>query len=140
MKPQSATTRQIAAVLVAVVAGVWYAHFLPWTAWRIAGAILAAPALAVWILARLQLGRSFAVKAKATELVTHGLYSKIRNPVYLFGALFIAGFVLMIAQPIWLLVLVVIVPLQIFRARKEAKVLEDKFGDVYREYRARTWF
>jgi protein-S-isoprenylcysteine O-methyltransferase Ste14 len=35
---------------------------------------------------------------------------------------------------------VIIIPLQIFRARREAAVLEAKFGDEYREYRKRTWF
>jgi len=35
---------------------------------------------------------------------------------------------------------VIIVPLQIWRAGKEAKVLEASFGDEYRTYRAGTWF
>jgi protein-S-isoprenylcysteine O-methyltransferase Ste14 len=39
-----------------------------------------------------------------------------------------------------LLFLLVVAPLQAMRARKEARVLEEKFGDAYREYRARTWF
>jgi protein-S-isoprenylcysteine O-methyltransferase Ste14 len=30
--------------------------------------------------------------------------------------------------------------MQILRARREAKVLEEKFGDEYREYKKRTWF
>jgi protein-S-isoprenylcysteine O-methyltransferase Ste14 len=39
-----------------------------------------------------------------------------------------------------LAVLLVLVPMQIIRARREAAVLEAKFGDAYREYRQRTWF
>ena len=31
------------------------------------------------------------MRAKAQTLVTHGLYSRIRNPIYVFGALVIAG-------------------------------------------------
>ncbi len=69
-----------------------------------------------------------------------GLYSKIRNPIYVFGSCFIAGLLLIIARPIWLLVFVIIVPLQIWRADKEAKVLEASFGEEYRKYRAGTWF
>jgi protein-S-isoprenylcysteine O-methyltransferase Ste14 len=30
--------------------------------------------------------------------------------------------------------------MQIFRAKNEARVLENAFGDEYREYRRKTWF
>jgi protein-S-isoprenylcysteine O-methyltransferase Ste14 len=30
--------------------------------------------------------------------------------------------------------------MQIWRARREAQVLEAAFGDAYREYRRKTWF
>jgi protein-S-isoprenylcysteine O-methyltransferase Ste14 len=39
-----------------------------------------------------------------------------------------------------LLLFVVLIPLQIQRARTESKVLERAFGDEYRAYKARTWF
>jgi protein-S-isoprenylcysteine O-methyltransferase Ste14 len=57
-----------------------------------------------------------------------------------FGTLFMFGMILWIGRPILLLVFLAIVPLQVMRARKEAQVLEAKFGDAYREYRAKTWF
>lgn len=85
-------------------------------------------------------GPIFAIKAKAHELVTHGLYSKIRNPIYVFSALFLAGMLLLVGRPRWLLILLIVVPMQIARARKEANILEAKFGDAYREYRRKTWF
>ena len=43
-------------------------------------------------------------------------------------------------RPKWLLILVLLVPIQMTRARREARLLEDTFGDAYREYRKRTWF
>jgi protein-S-isoprenylcysteine O-methyltransferase Ste14 len=43
-------------------------------------------------------------------------------------------------RPWFLLVYIVIIPLQIFRVRKEEQVLEDKFGAAYVEYKRRTWF
>jgi protein-S-isoprenylcysteine O-methyltransferase Ste14 len=107
---------------------------------RAVGFALAVIGLAGWAVARIQLGKSFSVRAKATELVTQGIYSKIRNPVYVFGTVLIVGVVLWIGRPVFLLILVVIVPMQIIRARKEAQVLEAKFGDAYRSYRAQTWF
>jgi Phospholipid methyltransferase len=94
----------------------------------------------LWAVARIELGRSFSVRAKTTELVTCGIYAKIRNPVYVFGTVFIAGMILWVGRPIWLLALVIIVPVQISRAHQEAQVLEAKFGDAYRDYRAHTWF
>jgi protein-S-isoprenylcysteine O-methyltransferase Ste14 len=39
-----------------------------------------------------------------------------------------------------LLIFVILIPLQVVRARREAAVLEAEFGDEYREYRKRTWF
>jgi len=40
---------------------------------------------------------------------------------------------------LWLFFILVI-PLQVFRASRESRALEAKFGAAYREYRARTWF
>jgi protein-S-isoprenylcysteine O-methyltransferase Ste14 len=90
--------------------------------------------------ARYQLGRSFIVTPQARELVTHGLCAKIRNPIYVFGGLLGLGFLLTLQRPYLLLILLVLIPIQIVRARKEAEVLEVKFGDAYREYRNKTWF
>jgi protein-S-isoprenylcysteine O-methyltransferase Ste14 len=92
------------------------------------------------IVARATLGRSFSVKAKATELVTTGIYSRIRNPIYVSGLIFVVGLILIVRKPVIALLFVVIIPMQIIRARREAAVLEAKFGDAYREYRQRTWF
>jgi protein-S-isoprenylcysteine O-methyltransferase Ste14 len=91
-------------------------------------------------LARYQLGKSFSVKAEAHELVTTGLYSKIRNPIYVFGMIMLVGMVLILQQPVGWLVIVAGVLGQTIRARREARVLEDAFGDAYREYRRKTWF
>jgi protein-S-isoprenylcysteine O-methyltransferase Ste14 len=86
------------------------------------------------------LGKSFSVRAKATALVTNGIYSRIRNPIYVSGILLFFGVFLMLGYPQMLLIFVVLIPLQVIRARREAAVLEAEFGDEYREYRKRTWF
>jgi protein-S-isoprenylcysteine O-methyltransferase Ste14 len=92
------------------------------------------------ILSRYTLGRSFSIAARATALVTTGIYSRIRNPIYVSGMVFFVGVIVIVRRPEWLAVLLVLIPLQIIRARREAAVLEAKFGDEYREYRKRTWF
>lgn len=126
-------------VLGVIFLAVRYSHE-PWTSMRIAAVIIGLPSLLLLVVARIELGGSFSVRPKAQALVTHGLYSRIRNPIYVFGALVIAAFFLYINRPLALLLLVVLVPLQIYRARQEEKILEAKFGDEYRQYRARTWF
>jgi protein-S-isoprenylcysteine O-methyltransferase Ste14 len=92
------------------------------------------------IFSRYTLGRSFSISAKATELVTTGLYSRIRNPIYVSGVVFFIGIIVIVGRPILFAFFLIIIPIQIFRARREAAVLEAKFGDAYREYRKQTWF
>jgi protein-S-isoprenylcysteine O-methyltransferase Ste14 len=116
--------------------------FLPrhWSPVPAAGLLLMVAGLALVTLARWQLGNAFSIAPRATTLVTRGLYARIRNPVYLFGIVMLAGLFLYLRRPWLLAVLLPIVTVQVVRSRREAKVLEAKFGDAYREYRARTWF
>jgi protein-S-isoprenylcysteine O-methyltransferase Ste14 len=118
----------------------WQWSPLEWTAVRITGMCLLVVGFILWTVARFQLGASFTVTAEARQLVTRGLYSKIRNPIYVFGSLVLAGAILTFGRPIWLLIFVMIIPLQIWRAGKESAVLEAAFGEDYRRYRAGTWF
>jgi protein-S-isoprenylcysteine O-methyltransferase Ste14 len=111
----------------------------PWTWVQTVGACCATVGFVLWTLARFQLGASFAVTAQAKQLVTRGLYSKLRNPIYYFGSLTIAGLILLVGRPLWLLVFAIVVPLQMWRIGTEARVLEAKFGEEYRTYRAKTW-
>jgi len=117
-----------------------HAREVPWTAMRVAGAAIAIPAFLLLALARFQLGRAFSVEAKATALVTTGLYSRIRNPIYVFGGFMVAGIVLLLEKPWFLLVLLFLIPLQVVRSRKEAQVLEAQFGTAYQDYKRQTWF
>ena len=125
-----------------ICALLWFVFRIPgpWDLQRSMGQGLVAVGLGGIAVSRYQLGRSFSIRAEAHRLVTHGIYSKIRNPIYVFGALLFAGFVLVIHRPIlWLGVLAIAV-IQTLRARREARVLEAAFGDAYRDYRRRTWF
>jgi len=112
----------------------------PWTWWRVAGLAIAVPSVVLLVLARVQLGRSFSVSAKATALVTTGLYARIRNRIYVFGSLAIAGFILWMDRPWVLLAFAAVIPMQAMRSRKEARVLEQEFGAAYLEYKRKTWF
>lgn len=112
----------------------------PWNIQRYIGTALVVTGLVFIGLARYQLGRSFSIKPEAHELVTTGIYSKIRNPIYVFGTVMIVGFVLVLQRPhVWILLVAAVIA-QTIRARREARVLEAAFGDAYREYRRKTWF
>jgi protein-S-isoprenylcysteine O-methyltransferase Ste14 len=58
-----------------------------WNAERWIGLSIAVPSTILLLVSRFQLGRSFAVTPQARELVTTGLYSRIRNPMYVFSTL-----------------------------------------------------
>lgn len=130
----------LVAIVIGVVLFLWHALSLPMTPMRIAGLALVIPAFTLLLVARMQLGAAFSLEARASELVTTGIYSRIRNPIYFFGGLMVAGVILWTQRPLALLVLAVLIPLQILRVRKEEQVLEAKFGAAYLEYKRRTWF
>jgi protein-S-isoprenylcysteine O-methyltransferase Ste14 len=111
-----------------------------WTPWQAVGVAIFVPAFVLFVLARIELGRAFSIKAKASVLVTTGLYARIRNPIYVFGGLMSVGVFVFLHRPWLLLIWVPLIPLQVFRARKEEQVLEATFGDAYRDYKRRTWF
>jgi protein-S-isoprenylcysteine O-methyltransferase Ste14 len=130
------------AQILAAAVFLWIIFFRAgeWDMQRYAGAALTLIGITGIATARFQLGRSFAIKPEARQLVTRGLYSKIRNPIYVFGALLISGVVLLLHRPrLWLLVIAVVI-MQIVRAHQEARILETAFGESYREYRRKTWF
>lgn len=112
----------------------------PWNIERYIGTVLAVVGICGIFMARFQLGRSFSITPQARKLITTGLYSKIRNPIYVFGTMLIAGLIFVLQKPILWIVLAALVVVQTIRARKEARVLEAAFGDEYREYRGKTWF
>lgn len=119
---------------------VMHTAHLPWTAWRIAGMAIAAPAFLFFVAARMELGSAFSVQARATKLVTTGVYSRIRNPIYFFGAILILGLIIWMGRPWLLLIFAVLIPLQVVRSRREERVLMEKFGAVYLDYKQKTWF
>jgi protein-S-isoprenylcysteine O-methyltransferase Ste14 len=94
----------------------------------------------LWFVARRQLGVAFSVTAQARQLVTTGLYAKVRHPIYVFGTM--AFLFVLLALQGWqaLVVWAILIPVQVLRARREERVLAQAFGAQYEAYRGSTWF
>jgi protein-S-isoprenylcysteine O-methyltransferase Ste14 len=132
-------------ITLVVIVGmtVWLAAHVgsvAWTPVKVVGGVMAAAGVVLLIVARLQLGAAFSVQAKAKKLVTTGIYSRIRNPIYVFSAMFLVGLVIVSERWLLLLPIALLIPMQVVRARKEERVLAAAFGEEYVRYKAGTWF
>jgi protein-S-isoprenylcysteine O-methyltransferase Ste14 len=97
--------------------------------------VLAGNALAVLVL--VGLGRSFSIMAEARQLVTTGVYRRVRHPLYLAEELAVFGLVLQFLSGWTLLLLAVQVAFQLRRIRNEERVLSETFPE-YAAYRQKT--
>jgi protein-S-isoprenylcysteine O-methyltransferase Ste14 len=122
-------------VLLAATAGTG-----AWTPERIVGLVVIALAITLLTVARFNLGSSFSVTPQTKKLVTKGVYSRVRHPVYVFSAVARAGLALYLERPVFLSFLIVLIPIQVARARKESQKLEEKFGEEYQAWKLTTWF
>ena len=109
------------------------------TFWYV-GLCLSAVCAVLWFLARWQLGEAFSVTPEARQLVTRGLYSRLRHPIYVFGTLAFLFIVLALQGWPALIIWLVVILIQVGRARREEAVLAEEFGAEYAAYRSRTWF
>jgi len=132
----SLSAKLIGALPIVVVAA-WMATRRegPWTLMRLAGLVLILVGLGLATLARIQLESS-----KRTGLLTRGIYSSIRHPMYLFYFVAFAGLLLYLNElgGIPLLLLLGIFPFRL--ARREEQDLEALYGEQYRRYKQQTWF
>ena len=94
----------------------------------------------LWFVARRQLGVAFSVRPEARQLVTTGLYAKLRHPIYVFGTTANLLVLLALQGSPALVIWAILIPVQIIRARREERVLAEAFGAEYEAYRNSTWF
>lgn len=125
-----------------LVASLFIYNYLggPFTTLSLIGLIISLPCYLLWIIARIQLGKYFSTLPKAKGLVVKGLYSKLRNPVYIFSTLSIFGAILPSNNIFQYLFLAIVICVQFIRSHKEEKVLKKRFGKKYLQYKKQTWF
>lgn len=108
------------------------------------GILISISGFVIWILGKIYLGDAFQIKAEAKKLITSGIYSRIRNPIYFGGFLVILGWLIYTVNTEWTSSLVIVIifygVVQILRVLKEEKILTRKFGKRYTQYKSQTWF
>jgi len=78
------------------------------------------------------------VPNQRSDLVTGGLYARIRHPIYAFNALLMLFAAIIVPTIPMMTVAVLHVTLLILKARNEERFLLEEHGERYAEYRRRT--
>ena len=94
----------------------------------------------LWFISRIQLGTSLTlfIHTNKGPLITTGMYSKFSNPIYLFGTISLFLYILAINYQ-YLIIFIILIPIQYIRATLESKALAKKYGDIYDEYINNVW-
>jgi protein-S-isoprenylcysteine O-methyltransferase Ste14 len=93
------------------------------------------------LLAQSQMGTAWRIgidSARATSLVTHGLFGWSRNPIFLAMRLILAGLVLLVPAAVTLVLLVLAEVLIQVQVRLEEAHLGALHGASYERYRAQV--
>ncbi len=130
-------------VLYAILTAFYFSMVLLQTfmqAHHMIGIVIVVLAFVLWLIARVQLGNSFTIGAHAKELVTVGLYSKLRHPVYYFSILAVTGIAIFTWSIYMTVPVILLVAIELIRIKHEEKILEKTFGKKYISYKQTTWF
>jgi protein-S-isoprenylcysteine O-methyltransferase Ste14 len=104
------------------------------------GLVLVAGGAALLVLGGIGLGGAISGSFSPMALVTTGIYSRVRHPMYLGGALSLAGLGLYIESATGVCATVVLAwPSYWWAAAEEERRLREKFGGTYAAYHKRTW-
>jgi protein-S-isoprenylcysteine O-methyltransferase Ste14 len=129
---------------VAAYAGLFLTCLIPATGASTSGPVLSAIGVAVMvaglafsIYSLAILGRSFSVAPQVRTLVQHGPYRHIRHPLYSGEIITLVGVLCCNPRLPSVLVFVIWVAIQVYRALQEEKLLERNLED-YAEYKRQT--
>jgi protein-S-isoprenylcysteine O-methyltransferase Ste14 len=138
---------------IILFAVVFVAMCLMWASWFIMGPLdplpLTLPDMVRWIgLGILVVGLGLAIGAlvqlrgleNIEHLITTGLFSKIRHPLYTGFILWILGWVIYHGAVVSLIAGFVGIGNILYWGRLEEAEMESRYGEEYRGYRQGTWF
>ena len=111
------------------------------TAFGIAGTVFLLGGLGLYVIARRALGELFSEAVRITpehKLITTGPYRLIRHPIYL-GEIFFGLSLPMILGSLYGFILMLMpIPMLVYRIRIEEETLVSKFGQEYLDYASKT--
>lgn len=108
---------------------------------RLVGYGILAGSAAIIAAAQMYMGKSWRIgidQASVTELVTHGLFSRSRNPIFLGMRLNMFGLFLVLPCAVTFAIMLVSEALISVQVRLEEAHLIATIGDAYRNYQKRT--
>jgi protein-S-isoprenylcysteine O-methyltransferase Ste14 len=111
------------------------------TTLRWAGYALLAASVVLIALAQRDMGKSWRIgidEARRTALVTHGLFNRSRNPIFLGMRLNMLGLFLVLPNAVTLCVFALSEALIAVQVRLEEAHLSQAVGEAYRQYREKT--
>ena len=112
------------------------------TVFRYVGAILLITSLAFRVIAIRTLKRQFSIYVAIQEnhqLITTGLYSRIRHPIYLGAVLSLLGMELVFPTLLGFIFVAIYSILLIHRMAREETLLLKHFGSAYEEYLSKSF-
>jgi protein-S-isoprenylcysteine O-methyltransferase Ste14 len=116
---------------------------LPASVALVVGGLLYLVGLVGTLWSQFSMGVSWRIGVDASErtaLITQGPYSVVRNPIFTFMVIGLAGLAVLVPNVVALgAVIVLVVAVEIHVKAVEEPYLERTHGDVYRSYRAATW-
>lgn len=129
-------------VLLTFISAYFWVNFVKFNLVKIIGIIINLLGLILWWAGKLTLAQNWNIgfgKPKVSQLVTYGIYSKIRHPMYWGINLTFVGLTL-IYPKIWFAVISLIVIVYFsFRMKRETKYLLETLGGEYQNYKNKTW-
>jgi protein-S-isoprenylcysteine O-methyltransferase Ste14 len=104
------------------------------------GLFLMIPSIVFYVIVRIQSGSSLSLFANPNKFSTEGVFKKIRHPVSFFGFIILLGIIFLIQNFYLIIIWFLLILLQHRKIKNEEKILEEKFGEQYLEYKKNTWF
>ena len=96
--------------------------------------------VALWGVFSIRIGNfNIQPEVKAETLVTKGIFSVLRNPMYTGIILLFLPTILKAHSALMWIYYALLVTVLILKIYKEEIFLQEKFGEVYSLYKARTW-
>jgi len=105
------------------------------------GLILFVTGVIIRIVGRRTLGKYYSYGLRTLpdhKLIKHRIYKHIRHPISLAVFLYTIGIPLFFSSLYGFLIMLLLIPLTLYRTKIEEKMLIEKFGDEYLDYMKKT--